>query len=126
MITLSILDANLAVCRLPSGSPIPSWAFHGNFWSATRTPSEVSLVCQTDYVPENTLAERDWRGIKVNGSLDFSLTGILAGLARTLADAQISLFALSTYDTDYILVKSGKLDAAVQALQAAGYEFRSE
>jgi uncharacterized protein len=126
MISLSKLDETLAVCRLPAGSPIPSWALNGSFCSVTRTPDEVSLVCPQENVPVDIQAERNWRGMKVDGALDFSLTGILAGLAGVLAEAQISLFAISTYDTDYILVKSNKFSAAIQALQAAGYEFNSE
>jgi uncharacterized protein len=124
MLTLSILELSLAVCRLSSGSPIPSWALQGDFWSITRTPGEVSLVCGAENVPANVQAETGWRGMRVNGTLDFALTGILAGLAGTLARASISLFALSTYDTDYILVKADKLEAAIAALQSAGYEFQ--
>lgn len=122
MISLSILNSTLAICKLPAKSPIPAWAMKGEFCSATRTPTEVSLVCGEEYVPGQVQAERGWRAIMVNGALDFSLTGIFAGLAGALAKAQISLFAMSTYDTDYILVKADTLAAAVEALRAAGYE----
>ncbi len=86
------------------------------------TDEEISLVSATDHVPADTLnREDDWRGIKIEGVLDFSLVGILAKIASLLADAQISIFAISTYNTDYILIKSDRYDDAVAVLQEGGY-----
>lgn len=118
---LSILSVRLAVCRLVQNQPVPDWATAGNFFSVTRTNEELSVVCNEGLVPSGVQVEGGWRGLKVEGPLDFSLTGILAGLASTLAKAGISLFAISTYDTDYILVKDQDLARTVEALQQAGY-----
>ena len=120
-LTLSILPVPLSICRLPAAAPIPAWALTGEFYSITRTNDELSLVCPEASVPGDVPAESGWRGLKVEGPLDFTLVGILAGLAGALAQAGISLFAISTYDTDTILVKEARLSEAVKALSAAGY-----
>jgi hypothetical protein len=125
-INLSVLEEILAICRLPAGEPIPSWALGSRFCSITCTHSELSIVCPQDRAPAEILADRNWRGLKVEGTLDFSLTGILAGISVVLAACEISIFALSTYDTDYILVKSDRLEEATQALANAGYPFRNQ
>lgn len=118
---LSVLPETLAVCRLASHAPIPAWTALGALWSITRTPDELSIVCANEGVPDFVQAERDWRALQVAGPLDFALTGILAAIAGPLAEAQISIFALSTYDTDYVLVRARDLDRAVAALRAAGH-----
>ena len=120
-LTLIVHPQLLAVCRLPAAAPLPSWALTSPFFSLTRTAAELSIVCLQASVPAAVTAERDWQAIEVLGPLDFSLTGILAQLATPLAAAKISIFALSTYDTDYLLVKSETLTAACAALQAAGH-----
>lgn len=120
---LILLPQQLAVCRLAPQSPLPSWA-GGSFTALTRTPDELSIVCDQQRVPEGVAAENDWRAFKVAGPLDFSLTGVLAALAAPLADAKISIFALSTYDTDYLLVKESALTGAVQALRRAGHHIQ--
>jgi hypothetical protein len=89
----------------------------------TRTPTELSIVCREDSVPAGILANRGWRAIAVAGTLDFALTGVLASLVSPLAAAGVSIFAVSTYDTDYVLVKKNTLDRAVAALSAAGHRF---
>ena len=95
------------------------------FTFASATDAERSLVCPVDAVPENTVARDDgWRAFRVCGTLDFSLIGILAGISRVLADAGIGIFAVSTYDTDYVLVKSGDFGRALDALCDAGYRIR--
>jgi uncharacterized protein len=124
--SFSVANELLAVCRLPVDTPLPVWALSGDFFSITRTAEELSLVCLESVVDAavpfaGLQVERGWRSLKVIGPLDFALTGILAGIASTLADAGISLFALSTYDTDYILVRQDTLTAAVEALSRAGY-----
>lgn len=120
-LTLSILPGPLAICRLAPAEPIPAWALLGGFFSVTRTADELSIVCPQERVPPQVQAERGWRALKVTGPLDFALTGILAGLSGVLAGAGISLFAISTYDTDYVLVKIEKLEGARAALANAGY-----
>ena len=120
MLTLQILSQALTVCKVAdlSGFALSGLYFIGN------TDSELSLVCQTDKTPVNTVAREDgWRAMRVVGTLDFSLTGILSGIATVLADAKIGIFAVSTYDTDYILVKQENLDRAFETLKLAGYAF---
>jgi hypothetical protein len=85
-----------------------------------RTPTELSIVCDETWVPRDVRAERGFRALVIDGALDFALTGILASVTGPLAEAAISLFAFSTYDTDYVMVKEEQLDAAVAALRAAG------
>jgi uncharacterized protein len=121
-LTLSLLHQSLLICRLPADAPIPDWLPVDGFLSVTRTPNELSLVCSREGVPESIQQEGPWRALKVEGPLDFSLTGILAGLSGVLALAEVSLFAISTYDTDYILVQEKDLDKALAALSSAGYQ----
>jgi len=121
-LTLDLLSDELAVCRLPVDAAVPNWAWSGELTSITSSDDELSVVCAADPVPDDVQHTAGWRALKVRGPLDFSLVGILAGLSSTLADAGVSIFAISTYDTDYILVRDEQLDAAVEALQEAGYE----
>jgi hypothetical protein len=110
--------------RLPADAPLPVWAARpSGLASATRTTDELSLVVGEALVPEGSLAERGWVAFRVTGTLDFGLTGILAELTRPLAAARVSIFALSTYDTDYLLVKDAAMSTARTALEAAGHTF---
>lgn len=120
-LTLSILPDRLAVCRLDPDAQIDLAFLDGALWSATRTADELSLVLPEAAVQPGWTHESGWRVFRVEGPLDFALVGILARLSGALAGAGVSLFALSTYDTDYILVKEASLPAAVEALEAAGY-----
>ena len=122
-LSLSVLPETLAVCRLGPDDAVPAWARAGAFGAVTRTASELSIVCREASVPAAVTANRDWRAIAVDGTLDFALTGVLAALASPLAAAGVSIFAVSTYDTDYVLVKGDTLDRAVAALSAAGHRF---
>lgn len=118
---LTLLPDLLAVCRLPPDAPLPAWAAGPGFVSITRTDEELSIVVRQDRVPGDITAVGPWRALKVQGPLDFALTGILAALTVPLAEAGISLFAIATYDTDYILVRAETLEAAITALTAAGH-----
>lgn len=120
MLTLRLLPETFAICRFAPDATLPAWAMGGAFWSVTRTAEELSVVCAAP-VPDNVLAERGWRGLQVVGPLDFALTGILAGLTAPLAEAGVSIFALSTYDTDYLLVKAERIETAIAVLQGVGY-----
>ncbi len=120
-LTLQPLTPQFSVCQLAPDAPIPDWAGKGEFFSITRTMDELSVVCESHFVPDNVEVESGWRGLKVLGPLDFSLVGILAELSGVMAAAGVSIFAISTYDTDYILVKANQLDAAVNALRQAGH-----
>jgi hypothetical protein len=118
---LIVLDGELGVARLGAADPIPLWAAQGIISSITRTAEELSVVCSAAAIPANVQAERAWRGLRVAGRLDFSLTGVLASVAGPLAAADVSIFAVSTYDTDYVLVRSQALAAAVECLRATGH-----
>jgi hypothetical protein len=120
-LTLVLLKDAFAICRLGNDLPIPPWATLGDFISITRTADELSIVCRQDAVPEGFLCERGWRCLRAAGVLPFSAVGVLASLTTPMADARVSIFAVSTYDTDYLLVKDTDLRAAVEALQGAGH-----
>ena len=121
-LTLDLLSDELAVCRLPVDAAVPNWAWSGELTSITSTDDELSVVCTAEPVPDDVQHTAGWRAFKVRGPLDFGLVGILAGLSQTLADAGVSIFAISTYDTDYILVRDTQLNAAVEALKGAGFQ----
>ncbi len=118
---LEILPITISVCRLSPTDTVPTWAFKGTFYSISKTADELSIVCDEASVPANVKAESGWRCFKVKGPLDFGLTGILAALVSPLAEAGISIFAVSTFDTDYLLVKQKDFDNAVQTLSKAGH-----
>lgn len=120
-LTLSLLPETLAVCRLNKEVAIPGWATAGDFFSITRTADELSIVCRQSQVPSTVQREENWRCLKVEGPLDFSLVGILAALATLLADAGISIFAVSTFDTDYLLFKAENLEKVIAVLSSAGH-----
>lgn len=115
-LTLQVLDQKLAICRLAGDEAVPDWCSKGSFVSITRTPGELSLVCEEVLVPEELNVERNWRALKVKGPLDFSLTGILSSLLTPLANAGIPVFAISTFDTDYLLLKQDQLQKAIRLL----------
>jgi hypothetical protein len=118
---LCILPQRFAVCRLDAGDAIPDWLMEVDFWSVTRTSEELSIVLPEAGVPTNWKSEKGWRCLKVLGPLDFGLTGILVSLASPLAEAGISIFAISTYDTDYVLVRDHDLEEAKNVLSDAGH-----
>jgi hypothetical protein len=120
-LTLISLDGLFAVCRLAPDAPLPTWAAAGSFVSITRTPDELSIVCRREEVPDGVRCEPGWRCLRVAGTLEFTLIGILASLLAPLADAGIPVFVLSTFDTDYLLVKEDRLDVAVEILRGAGH-----
>ncbi|NKB67879.1 MAG: ACT domain-containing protein [Candidatus Latescibacteria bacterium] len=126
MFTIKVLPTPLAVCRLAPDTPLQGLPLGDGFWSVTRTADELSVVLAGDGVPPHWRAERGWRGLQVQGPLDFSMIGVLAELSGVLAAAQISLFALSTYDTDYLLVQQGDLGRAVEVLAGRGHRIEIE
>ncbi len=119
-LTLDLVPGSYAICRWAPGEPLPPWIMQGEFFSVTRTPSELSAVCDVAAVPSGVKAEAPWLMLAVRGPLDFSLTGVLAALATPLAAAGISIFAISTYDTDYVLVRSDDMERAVRTLRKPG------
>ncbi len=122
-VELTVRDGELAVVRLAAGSPAPAWARPGagGVVATVATADETSVVCDAAAVPADATASTGWAALAVAGPLEHSLTGILASLAGPLADAGIPIFAISTYDTDYVLVPAARLAEAVAALRAAGH-----
>ena len=126
--TLVPLPGLFAVCRLAAESPLPAWVAGGptdSFVSITRTADELSIVCRQDIVPDDIRCERDWRVLRVAGTLDFTLVGVLAALLVPLADAGIAVFVLSTFDTDYLLIKEDRLGEAIEVLRREGHDAQS-
>ena len=118
---LRVLPDRLAVCRLDASAPWPAAPSGRGFFSATRVGDELSLVCAEDAAPRNSRVESDWRALEVSGPLDFGMVGVMASLTAPLAEVEVSVFVLSTYDTDYLLVHAAALERAIAALRQAGH-----
>ncbi|MER0279292.1 ACT domain-containing protein [Clostridioides difficile] len=119
---LKLFAEEYAVCRLNNDSKIPEWIDTKNFYSITKTEDELSVVCSNNNIPSDVKSEKEWRILKILGPLDFSLIGILSKLSGLLAENKISIFAISTYDTDYILIKEKDIENACKILTCNGYE----
>ena len=117
---IEILKQEFSVCKVKN---LSQFDMEEDFYFVGKTDEEISLVCVTQAVPQNILAcENDWRAFRIQGVLDFSLTGILSKITTLLAEKNIGIFAVSTYNTDYILTKSENLEAAISILKSNGYE----
>lgn len=117
---LQILQEKFTICKISDVSQVN---FNDEFVFFGKTDEEFSLVCKTDSAPENTLVcDPGWRAFRIQGQLDFSLIGILSKITKVLADCKIGIFAVSTYNTDYVLMKQENLARAMQALAEAGYD----
>jgi len=123
--SLTLLPEPLAVCRLDAGEPVPVWATASAWWSITRTPEELSVVCAEALVPAGVSASRGWRALRFAGPLPLDQTGILASVTGPLAAARISVFAVATFDTDYVLIPDAQRPAAIEALEHAGHRVGS-
>ena len=121
---LSMLDERLAVCRLEARAEIPPWATGAPFFCVTRTPDELSIICPEERVPAGITCEPGWRAFKLEGAFDFGLVGVLSSVAAPLAESEVGILAIATYDTDYVLVQGSQLDLAVTALRERGHEVR--
>ena len=144
-LTLELLPARFGLCRLlprwrhasgmahkqldaawpPDSALIPDWLQPGKFQCVVSTDKEISILCEEKYIPPEVKAERDWRGLRIVDSLDFTMVGVLASLLDPLAQAEISILALSTYDTDYVFVKHEQVDKAIAVLENAGFMFKT-
>jgi len=118
---LTLLPERFAISRLAADAPIPEWATQGPFFSVTRTGDELSVVTELSRVPPGVHSQPGWRVLRVHGPFVLSEIGVLASLATPLSETNISLFAVSTFDTDYLLVASETLLAAIAALERAGH-----
>lgn len=121
VLTLVCLDGPFAIVRLEPSVPVPDWTDAAPWRSIVRTPEELSIVCDEHVVPSEIPAERGWRALKVRGPLPFTMVGVLASLSAVLARADVSILAISTFETDYILVPGPKFNEAVAALVIAGF-----
>lgn len=120
---LKVLEGTFSIARFPATAKIPSLQSRA-FCSVTRTKDELSIVCETDLLPPGAIQRDDgWSCLQVDGILDFDLTGVLSSLSQPLANAEVSLFAVSTFNTDYILVKKILLEKARSALIRSGFQF---
>jgi len=124
MMKLIPLPDVYAVCKLTQAVPAPT---NAAFWNLSITPDEISLVCAESQIPAQAQSvEHGWKALQVAGTLDFGMVGVIAAISAVLAAAKISIFVVSTYNTDYILVKETALEAAISQLQSAGYEIERE
>ena len=121
LLELTLLPERFAISRLAADAPVPAWATEGPFFSVTRTGDELSVVCELARVPVGVESQTGWRVFNVHGPFVLTEIGVLSALATPLAEAKLSLFAISTFDTDYLLVASETLSAAVSALERAGH-----
>lgn len=120
--TLALLPERLSIARLQAVEDIPFWATRSAFFSITRTSDELSIVVPQEIIPTNIRQEKGWRALKIHGPIALSEVGVLNSLTMPLADAGISIFAVSTFDTDYVLVKEENLARAIDALAGAGHD----
>jgi hypothetical protein len=123
-LTIVIYQKMYAVCRLEPEAAVPAWAEGREFVSITRTAAELSIVCQQDSLPADVHAEKNRRLMRIEGKLGFELTGVLASVTAPLSKAELSIFAVSTYDTDYLLIADEDLQKAAEMLEAAGHTIR--
>jgi hypothetical protein len=121
-LTLQVLGGRFAVVRLASGAGLPWWAATSEgLLSVTRTADETSIVCEDRLVPGGVQAERGFAALRVTGTVPFEATGVLASMAVPLAEGGVSIFAISTFDTDYLLIREASLDSAIRFLREAGH-----
>lgn len=119
---LKVLQKKYSILRFQPDSVLPDWIYLSEFYSITKTLDELSVVAaQPDSVPENIPDSKDWRVLKIIGPLDFSLIGVIAEISNILKDASVPIFTISTYNTDYILVKQKDLDVTIKALRDKNY-----
>jgi hypothetical protein len=120
---LQLLESELAVIRRQPSDPIPDWVWQASFCSVTKTDDELSIFCSVDVVPETEKATAGWRAFRVVGTIDFEIIGIISSLTMPLAAKQISVFSISTHDTDYLVVPDERLNDAIDVLQRSGHQF---
>ena len=120
-LNLSVLKGDFAVSQLERGASVPAWVLEGPFFTVSRTFEELSILSLASFVPDGVRSESGWACLKLEGPFEFTMTGILVSVLEPLKQAGIGIFAVSTFDTDYVLVKTAQLEAGVRALEAAGH-----
>lgn len=120
-LSLTLKPGRFAICRFPGGSPVPAWALGRRVFAVVAREGELSVLCPEEHVPAETRSEAGWRLLELAGPFPFEATGILASVLGPLAAAGVGILALSTFDTDLVLVKEERLEEALAALRAAGH-----
>jgi len=120
-LTLTVLPGEYAVAQLSAGSTVPAWAMRGDLWCVMNAPDELSVVCPAEGVPDGVRVQRGWQALMLTGPFEFTLTGILASVLNPLRVAGVGIFALSTFNTDYVLVAASDLGLSVAALREVGH-----
>jgi hypothetical protein len=118
---LSLLKNKYAICSLPKDAPIPEWALAQSLASINRTDKELTIVCKQDIIPSQYQSDLNWRCFKIDGSFDLNQIGVISSISSPLADAGISIYVISTYDTDYFLIKDDNLEKTISTLSASGH-----
>ena len=116
-----ILEGEYSLCRLAASASIPSWIYDSDFYTISKSKNELSLICESKFIPADIRKSDNWKLLKIDAVLDLSLTGITAKFSKPLADANVNLCVIATFDTDYIMVQTAKLDIAKAALQNEGF-----
>ena len=119
---LRTISGRFGICKLQPGDSIPPWAISGKLWSVTRTDAGISVVCSQENIPRGVEAERNWRVLEVVGPLSFEMVGVLLSLATPLAEAGVSIYSVSTFETDLILIREESFETACRALTKAGHK----
>ncbi len=120
-VTIIVYDGLFVICRLAPGDELPTWSAESDFLSVTRSPEELSIVCSQHLLPRDVQCSRNWRMMRIEGVLDLQMTGVLSGLLSPLAKEDVSVFVLSTFDTDYFMVPEQMLEQASEILRAEGH-----
>jgi uncharacterized protein len=116
------LSGAYAIVRLAPAAAVPAWALQGDFTSITRTAAELSIVCDAENVPPEIRSPHRWICLKLQGPFPFSQTGVLLSFIRPLSESEVPIFAISTFDTDYVLIQEEFASAALEVLKVAGHE----
>jgi hypothetical protein len=118
---LSLLKDKYGICTLPNTAPIPDWALTQSLASITRTEKELTIVCRLEILPSQYQSGLNWRCFKIDGSFDLNQIGVISSISSPLADAGISIYVISTYDTDYFLIKEQNLEKTISVLSNSGH-----
>ena len=124
-LNISVLPGNFAVCRLGPNDPAPEFSGSELFSLVCRTSDELSIICEEHLTPTDSVVVKGWACLKVEGPFDFSEIGVIASISKLLAEAEISLLSLSTFETDYVMIKWNQVEQAVEALRAGGHNVSS-
>ena len=118
---ISLLKDKYGICSLPNTAPIPEWALKQSLVSITRTKKELTIVCPQDVIPSQCKSDLNWRCFRLDGTFDLNQIGVISSISAPLAQNGISIYVISTYDTDYFLVQQENLEQTISALSNSGH-----